>query len=247
MRYINVSASCHIGNIRDYNEDMILVADKFIRDNSLDMNLSLLDSNRFVIALADGLGGYNSGDIASAETLSNLKFFIDDLPDLLTTDGLKNLLNNWLGSINQIVSSQGYVNPRLSKTGTTLVGIIFYGNKFFWMNCGDSRLYRLRNDEIVQISTDHSSSVVDTDNPVKGVTNCIGGGCKTTYLDINEFTDIIEDGDIYVLCSDGLSDMLSDTEIRRILMRGGNADVLSAVAIAAGGYDNVSVCVMKIV
>ncbi len=247
MRYINVSASCHIGNIRDYNEDMILVADKFIRDNSLDMNLSLLDSNRFVIALADGLGGYNSGDIASAETLSNLKFFIDDLPDLLTTDGLKNLLNNWLGSINQIVSSQGYVNPRLSKTGTTLVGIIFYGNKFFWMNCGDSRLYRLRNDEIVQISTDHSSSVVDTDNPVKGVTNCIGGGCRTSYLDINEFTDIIEDGDIYVLCSDGLSDMLSDTEIRRILMRGGNADVLSAVAIAAGGYDNVSVCVMKIV
>ena len=247
MRYINVSASCHIGNIRDHNEDMILAADKFIRDNSLDMNLSLLDSNRFVIALADGLGGYNSGDIASAETLSNLKFFIDDLPDLLTTDGLKNLLNNWLGSINQIVSSQGYVNPRLSKTGTTLVGIIFYGNKFFWMNCGDSRLYRLRNDEIVQISTDHSSSVVDTDNPVKGVTNCIGGGCKTTYLDINEFTDIIEDGDIYVLCSDGLSDMLSDTEIRRILMRGGNADVLSAVAIAAGGYDNVSVCVMKIV
>lgn len=247
MRYINVSASFHIGNIRDHNEDMILVADKFIRDNSLDMNLSLLDSNRFVIALADGLGGYNSGDIASAETLSNLKFFIDDLPDLLTTDGLKNLLNNWLGSINQIVSSQGYVNPRLSKTGATLVGIIFYGNKFFWMNCGDSRLYRLRNDEIVQISTDHSSSVVDTDNPVKGVTNCIGGGCKTTYLDINEFTDIIEDGDIYVLCSDGLSDMLSDTEIRRILMRGGNADVLSAVAIAAGGYDNVSVCVMKIV
>ena len=130
MRYINVSASCHIGNIRDYNEDMILVADKFIRDNSLDMNLSLLDSNRFVIALADGLGGYNSGDIASAETLSNLKFFIDDLPDLLTTDGLKDLLNNWLGSINQIVSSQGYVNPRLSKMGTTLVGIIFYGNKF---------------------------------------------------------------------------------------------------------------------
>lgn len=247
MRYINVSASCHIGNIRDYNEDMILVADKFIRDNSLDMNLSLLDSNRFVIALADGLGGYNSGDIASAETLSNLKFFIDDLPDLLTTDGLKDLLNNWLGSINQIVSSQGYVNPRLSKMGTTLVGIIFYGNKFFWMNCGDSRLYRLRNDEIVQISTDHSSSVIDTDNPVRGVTNCIGGGCRTSYLDINEFTDIIEDGDIYVLCSDGLSDMLSDAEIRRILMRGGNADVLSAVAIAAGGYDNVSVCVMKIV
>lgn len=245
MRGIKISASCHIGNIRDYNDDMILVVDKYIRDDRLNMDISLPDTNRFVVALADGLGGYHAGDVASAETLSNLKYFISDLPCFLSADRLKELLNDWLYSINKVISSQGYVNPQLSNMGTTLVGIIRYEDKFFWINCGDSRLYRLRNKSIMQITKDHSNSSMNGNERIKAVTNCIGSGCRAPFFDINEFT--CDKDDIYLLCSDGLSDMLQDVEIKDILIDDGDSEDLCRAAINAGGYDNVSACVMKIV
>lgn len=78
------------------------------------------------------------------------------------------------------------------------------------------------------------------------IVNCIGGGCKNSYIDLVEFSDSVNDGDIFILCSDGLNDMLSDVEIERVVAGGGGSEELCAAAISAGGYDNVSVCVIKV-
>ena len=79
------------------------------------------------------------------------------------------------------------------------------------------------------------------------VTNCIGAGCTSSYLDIFEFTNNICHGDIYMLCSDGMSDMVDDPSIEQLLGIDCDASQLIQAALDAGGFDNVSVCVMKIV
>lgn len=227
---------------------MILIAGRFIRDDSCDERIAVSDKSRLVLALADGMGGCNAGEIASAEVLANLEFFVGDLPKGLTSDEFGNLIREWLKSINKIMASKGYVNPQLSNMGTTLVSIVAYEGRFFWMNCGDSRLYRLRDGALKQLSADHSLDKVTGQNRHSNiVTNCIGAGCTTSYIDIYEFTDDVQVGDIYMLCSDGLNDMITDDDIARILSDGGRAEELCSAAIDAGGYDNVSVCVMMIV
>lgn len=227
---------------------MILIAGRFIRDDSCDERIAVSDKSRLVLALADGMGGCNAGEIASAEVLANLEFFVGDLPKGPTSDEFGNLIREWLKSINKIMASKGYVNPQLSNMGTTLVSIVAYEGRFFWMNCGDSRLYRLRDGALKQLSADHSLDKVTGQNRHSNiVTNCIGAGCTTSYIDIYEFTDDVQVGDIYMLCSDGLNDMITDDDIARILSDGGRAEELCSAAIDAGGYDNVSVCVMMIV
>jgi protein phosphatase len=115
------------------------------------------------------------------------------------------------------------------------------------MNCGDSRLYRLRQGKMTQISTDHSLNTIQGEKRHSNViTNCIGAGCKNSYLDLYEFTDDFLSGDVYLLCSDGLSDMISDAEIESLLIEGASANRLCEAAIEAGGYDNVSACVFSV-
>lgn len=242
-----MSASSRTGLVRSNNEDMILVADRFIRNDSYSTEIDMSQTSRFVIALADGMGGCNAGEVASADTLENLRFFISDLPDGLTGSGFMGLMNGWLESINKIISSKGHVDSRLSNMGTTLVALVCYDGKFFRMNCGDSRLYRLREGTLEQLTVDHSLNVamcVEKHSHV--LTNCIGAGCETSYLEVTELSSDIQSGDVYMLCSDGLNDMISDREISDLLADGRDAGALCDAAIEAGGYDNVSVCVLMV-
>jgi len=131
--------------------------------------------------------------------------------------------------------------------GTTLVGFMVYENKFFWINCGDSRIYRYHSGMLTQISSDHSlNNLMGVHEHSNVIVNCIGGGCKTSYIDLVEFTEYVTDGDLFILCSDGLTDMLGDIEIERVLAAGGASEELCAAAITAGGYDNISVCAVKV-
>ena len=153
----------------------------------------------------------------------------------------------WLDSVNKMIASKGLVNPSMSDMGTTLVGIIYYNKKYYWVNCGDSRLYRYRNGQLLQLSTDHSLNTANGEKKHTNIiTNCIGAGCKTSYIDMYEFTDEFLEGDTYLLCSDGLNDMIKDEEIAQLMAEGANANQLCEAAIVAGGFDNVSVCVFSI-
>lgn len=247
MSRIILSAASRVGNVRSNNEDMILAYDKFIRSDVYSTEFMTENNDRFVIALADGMGGHNAGEVASSDVLANLRFFLRDLPAHLSSGEFCEMMEEWLQSVNHIIDSKGHVNPEMAEMGTTLVAVVFYNNKYYWMNCGDSRLYRYRNNELKQLTTDHS---LINENSVKRhsniITNCIGGGCKNSYMDMFEFTDDFLPGDQYILCSDGLNDMIPDEAIARLAAQGASANRMCEAAIEAGGYDNVSVCVFKV-
>lgn len=247
MSRIVLTAASRVGCVRSNNEDMVLAYDKFIRSDAYQTEFMTENTDRFVIAIADGMGGHNAGEVASEETLSNLKFFIEDLPSKMSPVEFQEMILEWLQSINQIINSRGLVDRSLSEMGTTLVGVLYYGGKYYWVNCGDSRLYRLRDGKMKQLTTDHSLNKVNgTKKHSNIITNCIGAGSKNSFLDMLEITDDFLVGDKYLLCTDGLNDMVPDNEIEKLLNENSTANHLCEAAIAKGGYDNVSTCVFHI-
>ena len=247
MSKIVLTAASRVGCVRSNNEDMVLAHDKLLRSDVYATEFMTENSDRFVIALADGMGGHNAGEVASSDTLTNLQFFVNDLPSGLAIGEFDEMLMMWLQSINQIITSKGHVNPAMAEMGTTLVGVVYYNKKYFWMNCGDSRLYRLRGGRLSQLSTDHSLNNVHGEKKHSNIiTNCIGAGCKNSYMDLFEFTADVKSGDSYLLCSDGLNDMVKDEVIEKLMNEGASANRLCEAAIEAGGYDNVSACVFTI-
>ena len=247
MSRITLTAASRVGCIRDNNEDMVLAFDRLIRSEAYKTEFMTENMDRFVIALADGMGGHNAGEVASEETLSNLKFFISDLPGSLSAGEFHEMIVEWLSSINKIIASKGHVDPSMAEMGTTLVGVVYYAGRYYWLNCGDSRLYRLRDRRLVQLTTDHSLNTMTGQKKHSNIiTNCIGAGCKNSYVDMEEFTSDCLPGDSYLICSDGLSDMISDAVIEDLMNRHASANKLCEAAIEAGGYDNVSACVVSV-
>lgn len=247
MISLHITAASRIGCVRHQNEDMILVGNHFIRNDEFQAHVELTKSDRLLIAVADGMGGHNRGDIASSDTLNNLHFFFHDLPTGLEPGGFNEMIVDWLESINNFIASKGRADEQFKGMGTTLVALAYYEGEFYSMNCGDSRLYRLREGQLEQLTTDHSlSNLLGTEKRTSVITNCIGGGCTSSYIDIVKLTTEIMSGDCYLLCSDGLSDMLKDEKISAILSEGGEANELCEAAISHGGLDNVSCCVIKI-
>ena len=85
MSTIELSAASRVGNIRSNNEDMILAYDRFIRSDAYETTLAPESLDRFMVAVADGMGGHNAGEVASEMVLQNLKFYIKDLPKDLSS------------------------------------------------------------------------------------------------------------------------------------------------------------------
>ena len=243
MIELQISAASRIGCVRKDNEDMILVGYQFIRNDEYHTQLELGNEDRMMMAVSDGMGGHLSGEVASSDTLHNLQFFFSDLPVGLDAGAFNEAIVEWLESINMILDSKGKADERYKGMGTTLVALAYYDGDFYSLNCGDSRLYRMRGEELEQLTTDHSLSSLmgDDEKHSSVITNCIGGGCTSSYIDLVQIHDI-QDGDIFLLCSDGLTDMLSDHRLGILLTEGANADDLCNAAIVRGGFDNVSVC-----
>ncbi len=247
MAKLYVTAASWRGCVRSNNEDMILVGRSFIRNDDYQTMAELRNDNRLMLAVADGMGGHNSGEVASSETLLNLQFFFNDIPVGLDDKSFRQMMDDWLESINMIIDSKGRVNDNLKGMGTTLVGIACYENHIYTFNCGDSRLYRLRDGKLRQLTTDHSLEKETGERKHSSiVTNCIGGGGSNSFIDVEEITADFLHQDIYLLCSDGLTDMVKDQEIEMLLNHDANANVLCEAAIKAGGLDNVSACVIDV-
>ena len=243
---MELSAASRIGCVRHDNEDMILAGYQFIRDDEYRTQLELGERDRYMMAVADGMGGHLSGEVASSDVLHNLQFFFSDLPVGLNASSFNEMIVGWLESINMILDSKGKADEQYKGMGTTLVALAYYDGDFYSMNCGDSRLYRLRNEELVQLTTDHSlSSLMGDQKHSSVITNCIGGGCTSSYIDVVHIVDI-QDGDTYLLCSDGLTDMMSDNRLSILLAEGADANDLCNAAIVRGGFDNVSACLIKV-
>ena len=247
MVILDISAASWTGRVRSQNEDMVLVDNRFIREDTYKTQIVLGREDRMMIAVADGMGGHNRGDIASNDTLRNLHYFFYDIPSCLNISKFNEAMAGWLESINNYIASKGRADEQYKGMGTTLVCLAYYNNEFYSLNCGDSRLYRFRDHQLSQLTTDHSLSNLEGDEKRSNIiTNCIGGGSKSSFIDMVTMTNDIMPKDVYLLCTDGLTDMLSDKAISELLEGKADANTLCSAAIEAGGIDNVSCCVITI-
>ena len=241
-----MTAASKVGCVRSQNEDMVLLGSHFVRNDAFSTRVDLTNSDRYIMAVADGMGGHNRGDVASSDALHNLDFYFHDLPTGLSPESIKDKFEDWLDSINNIIDSKGRSDEQYKGMGTTLVGLAFFEGQFYTLNCGDSRLYRFRDGDLTQLTSDHSlSNMLGSSQHSNVITNCIGGGATSSFIDIVNITDDIKEGDVYMLCSDGLTDMLPDSIIYTLLAEGSDANTLCDAAVAAGGLDNVSCCVLQ--
>jgi len=241
-----IEATSVVGRVRENNEDMILAGHETLRNDTLRKSASVEGKERYIIALADGMGGHNGGEVASEMMLRDLDTFFYDIPDDLDEDGLIDRFFTWMASVNRSINGKGSEHFNLKGMGTTLVAFLAYNEKCYWVNCGDSRLYRIRRGKMEQMTRDHSLDMLTglrSDSNV--LLNCIGGCCPDSYVDLVNIPDV-EIDDIYLLCSDGLTDMMLDSEIVDLINKGGTADDLARAANELGGYDNISACLVTI-
>lgn len=243
MNRIVFEAISDIGCKRNNNEDMALAGGRFIRDDSSSGELTSANDTHAVFAVADGMGGYDGGEIASEIALRSLAEYVKTVPTGLDESGLILSLKNWAAQANRTILTAAASNPRLSEMGTTLVAFICYEEKFAIVNIGDSRLYRYRNGVLKQLSTDHSERELTGDAKVPSniIYNFLGNDGHF-FADVIFWDSRVFSGDLFLLCSDGLSDMLTDEEISLILQSGNSpAPKLVQQAKRAGGKDNVTV------
>lgn len=245
---IKYDAVSHVGAVRTNNEDMALVFGAFIRDDAQRSMVPMQKRPRFSALIADGMGGYGGGEVASEMTLQSFDEFLTSLPDGLGRDDVVAEAKQWFARNNAAVMARAATSAELANMGTTLTGIFTYGPFDFLINAGDSRVYRFRFDTLRQLSTDHSERerLGDPTVPSNLIYNAVG--IPDAFLDVrclNEEFPMV-DGDTYIICSDGLCDMISDEKIEQLLAEGADARRLVDAAIEAGGRDNCTVIMLQV-
>jgi serine/threonine protein phosphatase PrpC len=244
---IQVDLVSHIGYVRDKNEDMVLVAGKLFRDADWQVDLVLTEESRLVAVVADGMGGHRSGEVASEMAAASFRDFVVSISPAIPTTLLKELIRGWAEQIHQELLRKGASSALFSGMGTTFCGLLFYESTVLAINIGDSRLYRYRDNMLKQISIDHSLRQLMGDEtlPSNEIYNSLGSG-ESVYVDIRDLTEQLFHGDRFLICSDGLSDMVSDEQIEQLLEHNGTAAALLDNALIAGGRDNISLVLITI-
>ncbi len=240
------------GRVREHNEDTI----------ALDADIGLL-------VLADGMGGYNAGEVASGiavKTIVNLVREAVEREDLAAIDASTGLtrrsivLRDAIQRANKIIFQTAKTQPQCEGMGTTVVGALFYDNHVTVAHVGDSRIYRVRSGRLEQITLDHSllQELVDRGfySPEEAqraanknyVTRALGVE-PSVEVEIAEH-EVLK-GDHYMLCSDGLSDMVEDSDIHLTINTFGDnlgtvAKQLIQLANDNGGRDNISVLLSQV-
>ena len=216
----------------------------------------LLLHDHAVFAVADGMGGYNGGEIASSLAVNTIreafeaKTFESDLSSNVPLPRRSRELASALLEANRNVSELARQNPELAQMGTTLVAARFSPNKqrVYVANVGDSRCYRLRAGKLTQLTTDHTMSGLGDRGPTQNqLYRAIG---VKPIVDIDVVVDVPEAEDIYLLCSDGLPKMAGDQEIQDILVAEPDLELaaqrLIDLANQAGGRDNVTAVLVRV-
>jgi len=219
--------------------------------------------------LADGMGGYNAGEVASGMATSAISAGLAESWTRETLKGLdrdaamalsQKVVQNQTAKANAAIYAAAQKDPHCAGMGTTLVTCLFYDNFLTVGHVGDSRLYRLRNDVLDQITRDHSllqeqidSGLISKEDARSShnknlVTRAVGIDPEVE-TEVHTY-DVLPD-DIFLLCSDGLNDMIEDEEIQMTLIALQSNLELSAQQLVqaandAGGRDNVSVMLVRV-
>lgn len=212
--------------------------------------------------LADGMGGYNAGEIASGMAVAFIK---SEMARWLVQAGknanskdVRRALEICVENANHSIFNAANTNPPYAGMGTTLVVGVFQQDRLVLGHIGDSRCYRWRAGVLEQITKDHSllqeqldAGLITAEQALTSsnknlVTRALGVE-DAAMLEVQEFR--VEPGDVYLMCSDGLSDMVDDTGIAGLMANDGpleqKAKQLVVAANAAGGRDNISVLLVQ--
>ncbi len=232
------------GLVREINEDSVTV----LEDHGL-------------VILADGMGGYNAGEVASQLAVDTIMAHL--LPSLISGD-------EWLGgdsiesavvAANDAILDAVDSTPEYKGMATTVVTALFVRDQVYYAHVGDSRIYRLRSGQLEQLTRDHSmiEALID-EGMFSSEAEAIDAGVKKNVLirglgvepgvQVDLGKEQVYLDDIYLFCSDGLNNMVSDSEIEAILITEGNklskaADALLDSALKSGGLDNISLALIR--
>ena len=229
-----VYQATHVGKVRKNNEDALI----FIEPETF--------------AVADGMGGQAAGEVASQMLIDITKNFLPAVPEPWSEDILKKAI---LKS-NAAILREAEKNPAYRGMGTTATILHIYNRRAYYAHVGDSRIYRLRNKNFEQITQDHSyvedlvraGEITEAEarvHPMKNIlTQAVG---VVEEIDIDNASFSVEIGDIFLLCTDGLTNMVEDEKIAEILLTSENpAESLIQAALDNGGLDNVSAIVVGV-
>jgi len=229
------------GRVREQNEDNIVIVPE-----------------AGLVVVADGMGGHLAGEVASKLAVDGIsRYVVDTFAHEVRADAKpeSKVLGNAIQQANRNIYELARQQPEYAGMGSTVVAVIFHGDRLSVGHVGDSRLYRFRNGILDQLTQDHSvvqelvSRGLATAEEARLtvsknlVTRALGVDPEV-LADINELP--LEDNDIYLLCSDGLNDVLADGDIEMMLIEHGRqletaAHHMVDTANARGGPDNISV------
>src|SRR5262245_19803685 len=232
-----IVAFTHQGGVRESNEDSLTVAgwvSDVARAGPRRSRHQL--SEPLLVAIADGMGGHAAGEVASRYAIKRLA------AEPFT--GRASAISGALGAINAELYQTMAADPSLRGMGTTVAGLLLTADRAVWFNVGDSRLYQVRDGKLAQLSIDDVPAGLRTGT----ITQALGGA--PTFVPIAPHVGVADLGvpGRWLLCSDGLSDMLDDAEIERALTAS-DEDALRALftqAMVAGGIDNISIIVASV-
>ena len=250
-----VCAKTDIGFKRKRNEDRYLILDdetEFI---------SIKHYGR-LYALADGMGGHAGGEIASKMACQGMADYYSEIKnDQDDSDYFRvklQHLKSTLYAVHNKIIEYGQVTKEYEDMGTTLSVMVLLKNKALIAHVGDSRIYRLRGNCFEQLTEDHTfaqiflqkgyiTPKVASEHPIRHImTQALGKGIEDIFLKMEK----VNRGDTFLLCSDGLHDMLSDLEIKNVLSKSyalkDKCNRLIAKALEMGGKDNVTVIVVQV-
>ncbi len=212
--------------------------------------------NGVLIAVADGMGGHAGGEVASKVAITTLAQILPLLiNDEMDQESLEDFLLNSILDVDHEIAEAAAANDRLAGMGTTLTAIALYRQKAYVLHAGDSRAYRLRGKEFIQLTKDHSvvQELIDSgavseaeaaSHPQRSVlTNVLMGEGNITPLLIQHDLKI---GDKFLLCSDGLNNVVSNSEIHKILSGEDPISKLIELTYERGAPDNVTILVAEV-
>jgi protein phosphatase len=218
----------------------------------------LFDERCGVAVLADGMGGYSAGEVASkmatTSITAELTRWLSRRESSKHADDLCRLLALSVDKANREILQAAAGNPSFKSMGTTVVVGVFLDDRLYLTHVGDSRCYRLRGGELAQITKDHSMLQEQVDAGL--ITRALaahapGRNLLTRALGVESRLPLevkihpVEAGDLYLMCSDGLTDMVDDASIASLMCENTElaqrASALVHLANAKGGRDNVTV------
>jgi protein phosphatase len=231
-----------------------------VRRNNEDVFLQLSQHHFYV--LADGMGGHKAGEVAAQETVVFLCDCVDKMfkqqPEPLPLNTVTHYLKSFINYSNERIYQLSQDNTAYQGMGTTLCSMLFYQNSLICAHVGDSRIYRLRGSHLTLLTHDHTlqnkllqqgrlQQAIEQGIRYKNILTKAIGAFKTISPDI--LITPVESQDLYMMCSDGLSDYLSNQEITEILTQQLPIKALTLQLINKaknkGGCDNITVLITQ--